>query len=68
MPETRCAMTDEKLIEKISLCLGPTMFSDLSRVAARDDRSVGEYVRHVLAVHLYGQCRVSQGDSERAGS
>lgn len=66
--ERKCEMTDEKLIEKISLCLGPTMFADLSRVAARDDRSVGEYVRHVLAVHLYGQCRVTQGQTEGSGS
>ncbi len=66
--EKRCAMTDEKLIEKISLCLGPTMFADLSRVAARDDRSVGEYVRHVLAVHLYGKCRVSQAEPDGLGS
>lgn len=68
MRESRCHVTDEKLIEKISLCLGPTMFADVSRIAARDDRSVGEYVRHVLAVHLYGQCRVSQAEPERSGN
>ena len=60
-----CTVNDEKLIERIEFRLGPTMFADLSRLACADDRSVGEYVRHLCAVHLYGTVRVTNGDGSR---
>jgi hypothetical protein len=60
-----CIVNDEKLIEKVEFRLGPTMFADLSRMACSDDRSVGEYVRHVVAVHLYGAARLRDRNDGR---
>lgn len=60
-----CIVNDEKLIEKVEFRLGPTMFNDLSRMACADDRSVGEYVRHIVACHLYGAARVMAKDGSR---
>lgn len=46
---------DEKLTEQVKLLLPETMLRDLRATALTDDRSVSEYIRHVLRLHLYGR-------------
>lgn len=58
-------MATEKNSEELKLRLPPSMYLDLSREAARADRSVSDYVRHVLGNHLYGVAsRVADGAPE----
>lgn len=45
---------DEKLTEELKLRLGQSMFLDASREAARENRTLPDYLRHVLSLHLYG--------------
>jgi hypothetical protein len=56
---------DEKLSEELKLRLGSTMYLDASREAARENRSLPDYFRHVMSLHLYGVTRkVSDGQDE----
>lgn len=56
---------DEKLTEELKLRLGPTMFLDASREAARDNRSLPDWIRHVMSLHLYGVTRTVADDEGR---
>lgn len=44
----------EKCLEEIHLHLGESLKRDLQDLALADDRAVGEYVRAVLELHVYG--------------
>jgi predicted HicB family RNase H-like nuclease len=53
----------EKLTEELKLRLPPKLFLDLSRLAAAQDRSLSDYVRHRLALDVYGEMsRLPEGD------
>jgi predicted HicB family RNase H-like nuclease len=47
--------TTEKLSEELKLRLPPRLFLDLSRLAAAQDRSLSDYVRHRLSLDVYGE-------------
>jgi hypothetical protein len=47
-----------KLSEQIKLLVDDRMLEDLKQAAFDADRSVSDYVRHVLALHLYGHARM----------
>ena len=47
-------MTIEKITEQIKLHLPESMLRDVQDAAMTDDRKVSEWIRHVLALHLYG--------------
>lgn len=44
----------DKITEAIKLHLSESMKRDLQDAAMSDDRKVSDYIRHVLAQHLYG--------------
>lgn len=44
----------EKCLEEIHLHLGESLKRDLQDLAMTDNRAVGEYVRAVLELHVYG--------------
>jgi hypothetical protein len=44
----------EKITEAIKLHLPESMLRDVQDAAMADDRKVSEFIRHVLALHLYG--------------
>lgn len=46
-----------KLTEQIKLMVEERMLDDLKHAALEADRSVSDYIRHVLALHLYGHAR-----------
>ena len=46
-----------KLTEQIKLMVDDTMLEDLKAAAFEHDRSVSDYIRHVVALHLYGHAR-----------
>ncbi len=57
---------DSKLTEELKFRLPERLFLDLSRLAEADNRSVSEYMRHVLKLHCYGRARsVHKDDDER---
>lgn len=62
MPPSR----NEKLTEQIKLLLPESMLRELQDLALVHDRSVSEYIRHVLGLHLYGHGRMVRGDRHRA--
>jgi hypothetical protein len=43
----------EKITERIDLHLPLTMKHDIQDAAMAEDRKVSDYIRHVLACHLY---------------
>jgi hypothetical protein len=47
----------EKLTEQIKLLVGVAMLDDLKHAAFEADRSVSDYIRHIVALHLYGHVR-----------
>jgi hypothetical protein len=47
-------MPTEKITEQIKLHLPESMLRDVQDAAMADDRKVSEWIRHVLALHLYG--------------
>jgi predicted HicB family RNase H-like nuclease len=51
-------MANEKNTEELKLRLPETLHTDLMRLAAAEDRSLSDYVRHVLSRHAYGAARV----------
>ncbi len=53
-------MPIEKQTETIALRLTLRMFTDLSRLAAVEDRSISDYVRALVGDHLYGHTRILQ--------
>lgn len=58
MPANR----EEKLTEQIKLLLPESMLRELQDLALIQDRSVSEYIRHVLSLHLYGHGRMVRGE------
>jgi hypothetical protein len=44
----------EKNTEELKLRVPPTLWLDLAKLAAAEDRSVSEYCRMVLSLHAYG--------------
>lgn len=46
-----------KLTEQIKLMVDETMLDDLKHAAFEADRSVSDYIRHIVAMHLYGHAR-----------
>lgn len=59
------ALKDEKLTEPIKLLVGETLFLDLSRLAALDNRSVADYVRHQMTLLVYGRVQKVRPHSEK---
>jgi len=53
---------DEKYVEEVKLRLTERLFLDLSRLAEADNRSISDYVRHVLLLHAYGSARSLRSD------
>lgn len=47
----------EKCTEELKIRLPESMRDLLMRLAYAEDRAPSEYVRHVLAMHLYGHAR-----------
>lgn len=47
-------MHHEKCLEDIHLHTGETLKRDLQDLAMQDGRAVGEYIRAVLELHVYG--------------
>ncbi len=52
---------EEKLTEQIKLLLTDTMLRELQDLALVHDRSVSEYIRHVLGLHIFGHGRMVRG-------
>jgi len=46
-----------KLTEQIKLLVDGDMLDDLKHAAFEADRSVSDYIRHLVALHLYGHAR-----------
>jgi hypothetical protein len=44
----------EKITEQIKLHLPESMLRDVQDAAMADDRKVSEFIRHVVALYLYG--------------
>jgi hypothetical protein len=59
-------MPDEKKTEEVKLRMGAQMFADVARLATAEDRPVSEYIRHVLALHVYGAKRTVAPEAEDA--
>lgn len=59
-------MTQEKLTEEVKVRMGTTEFTDLSRLAARENRSLAEYIRHVMRTHTYGAKRTVSPEGDDA--
>lgn len=56
----------EKCLEEIHLHLGESLKRDLQDLAMSDNRAVGEYLRAVLELHVYGhKARLLQHEEER---
>lgn len=47
-------MSGEKCTEELKLRVPPSLWTDLAKLAAADDRSLSEYCRMVLNLHAYG--------------
>lgn len=56
----------EKVTESIKLHLPERLKRDVQDAAMVDDRKVSEWIRHVLALHLYGR-RGNNADHADAG-
>jgi len=56
----------EKAMETITLHLPDTLKRDLQDLALVEDRAVGEWIRHHLAMMVYGrlQMKAAQGTGE----
>lgn len=54
----------EKCTEEIKVRVPEQMRDAIMRLAFSADRSPSEYVRHVLAVHLYGHVRQFADEAE----
>lgn len=50
-------MTTEKCTEELKLRVPPGLWTDLARLAAAEDRTLSEYCRMVLNLHVYGHVR-----------
>lgn len=50
-------MSDKLIVQLPPIRVSDRMLSDLSRLAAVDDRKFSDYVRRVLEVHCYGHAR-----------
>lgn len=50
-------MTTEKCTEELKLRVPPTLWNDLAKLAALEDRSLSEYCRMVLNLHVHGHVR-----------
>jgi hypothetical protein len=61
-------MPQEKITESLKLHLGEGMKRDLQDAAMREDRKVSDYVRHVLALHLYGICGLADHETPGNGA
>ena len=53
-------MPTEKQTRTVAVRLSERMEYDLMRLAAASDRSVSDYLRAVLADHMYGHSRILQ--------
>ncbi len=58
------APREEKLTEQLKLLLPETMLRELQDLALLHDRSVSEYIRHILGLHIYGHGRMVRGDKK----
>ena len=47
----------EKCLERIPVHMPETLKRELQDLALLEDRAVGEYIRHVLELHVYGARR-----------
>ena len=56
---------DEKLTEQIKLLMSEGMLRDCQDLALAQDRSVSDFIRHVLALHMYGHARSVRARSEK---
>ena len=54
--------TMEKAIETITLHLPESLKRDLQDLALADDRAVGEWIRHHLALIVYGRLAVKEAE------
>jgi predicted HicB family RNase H-like nuclease len=57
-------MPIEKKNGELKLRIPESLETDLMRLAAQADRSLSDYVRHVLRSHVYGAMRL-RDDEER---
>lgn len=57
----------DKCTEQFPLRLPSDLLSDVKRLAANDDRSPSDYIRRVLALHVYGHMQ-SVGDEGQDGN
>lgn len=52
------AADDTKRPNCVKVCFSDRAFIDLGRMAARDDRSLADFVHRVMRLHMYGNCAV----------
>lgn len=59
-------MTNEKKTEQIKVLVGSTLYVELARLADDENRSVSEYVRHVMTQHVFGHKRTVPQEGDEA--
>ena len=59
---------DDKKTEQVKVHMSERLFMDLSRLAARDDRKLSEYIGIVLNLHVYGHSSKLTENIEGANS
>lgn len=47
-------MTQDKCTEEVKIRVSEDLKNKLFRLAENDDRALGDYIRHVLSRHVYG--------------
>ncbi len=55
----------DKLTEELKLRLSERVLRELQDLALDADRSVTDYVRHVLNLHLYGHGRIVRRNGDK---
>lgn len=55
----------DKCTEEIKVRVTPEMRDQIKDLAFADDRAPSEYIRHVLACHLYGHARKAEAAAEK---
>lgn len=56
----------DKCTEEIKIRVPLEMREQIMRLAFADDRAPSEYIRHVLACHLYGHVRQGEAGAAKA--
>lgn len=65
-------MVTEKRLNELKIRLTDTEWLAMSQLAEMDDRSMGDYAHHVVALHLFGHeyklqaCREKEHKNNRA--